>query len=77
MSSFLLVQNFMTVENIQFELIKRAQDETKGMKMKVPLKNKLYGDFRMARKTLNLDEYSLHVIYVFRSHDPSDQHTCI
>lgn len=34
----------------------RAQDETKGMKIKVPLKNKLYGDFRMARKTLNLDE---------------------
>lgn len=58
-------------------LRERAQDETKGMKMKVPLKNKLYGDFRMARKTLNLDEYSLHVIYVFRSHDPSDQHTCI
>lgn len=32
-------------------LRERAQDETKGMKMKVPLKNKLYGDFRMARKT--------------------------
>lgn len=56
--------------------------QSKGHKMKqkqgrwkVQFRNKLCYNFKMARKTLKSDEYSVKVINVFRSCDSSNQWT--